>query len=259
MTYAPAFAGVTKLRLTTCDLNMSPKIEKLIKQFARLPRVGNRAATRMVMGLLTDRTGAASNLADALHDASETIKPCPNCGILTDTDPLFDASRVTRHASRFCEFCRDPSRENGQLCIVRDLSDVWTLEKSGIFRGRYHIIGGLLSGATGTTPDDLNIANLPSRIAAENITEIIFALPNTVEGKTTQHFVQSQVVSRKSQVGANGIRPKNETDGGVPACAGMTNTPLQFTELASGVPLGGDLDYLDEGTLSIAFGGRKQI
>jgi recombination protein RecR len=107
------------------------------------------------------------------------------------------------------------------------------LEKSGVFRGRYHIIGGLLSGGAGITPEDLNIANLPARIRDENITEIIFALPNTVEGKTTQHYIM----------------------------AGLTTDDrrLVFTELASGVPLGGDLDYIDDGTLSIAFGGRKQI
>ena len=135
-------------------------------------------------------------------------------------------------ASGRCEFCRNAARANGALCIVRDLSDVWTLEKSGVFHGRYHILGGLLSGTTGTTPDDLNIGTLSARIMAEGVHEIIFALPNTVEGKTTQHYVMSVI--------------------GNPA-------EVTFSELASGVPLGGDLDYLDDGTLSLAFGGRKTL
>ena len=125
---------------------MNPKIEKLVKQFARLPRVGNRAATRIVLSLLMDKTGRATALAENLLDTASTIRPCKNCGILTDSD--------------ICEFCRDPSRENGTLCIVRDMSDVWTFEKSSAFHGRYHIIGGVLSGVAGITPMDLNIQNL---------------------------------------------------------------------------------------------------
>lgn len=199
---------------------MNSKIEKLIKQFARLPRLGARAAQRIVLALLQDKTGRAESLANALLDAAHTIRPCPICGVLTDVDV------------GACEFCRDASRANGQLCIVRDLSDVWTLEKSAVFHGRYHILGGLLSGTSGTMPDDLNIVNLPARIKNESISEVIFALPNTVEGKTTQHYVMSVI--------------------------GTDATP-RFSELASGVPLGGDLDYLDDGTLSLAFGGRKEL
>ena len=198
---------------------MNPKIEKLIKQFAKLPRVGNRAARRIVLGLLQDKTGRIDKLIDALSDARDNVCPCPNCGILTD------------RANGVCEYCRDASRANGMLCLVRDLADVWTLEKSGIFNGRYHILGGLLSGTAGVTPDDLNLENLSARISNENISEIIFVLPNTVEGKTTQQYIIS------SLVGVN----------------------VQFTELASGVPLGGDLDYIDDGTLSLAFGGRHTL
>lgn len=199
---------------------MNKKIEKLIKQFARLPRLGNRAAQRITLSLLQDKTGRASALAAALNDAATTIRPCPVCGILTDVD------------MEVCEFCRDTSRANGMLCIVRDLSDVWILEKSSVFHGRYHIIGGLLSGASGVLPEDLNVSNLSERVLSENISEIIFALPNTVEGKTTQHYIMSVL---------DGVKD------------------ISFTELASGVPLGGDLDYLDDGTLTLAFGGRKTL
>lgn len=200
---------------------MNPKIEKLVKQFAKLPRVGNRAAQRIVIGLLQDKTGRIDKLVDALVDARDNICACPNCGVLTD------------RAMGVCEYCRDSARGNGMLCVVRDLADVWILEKSGIFNGRYHILGGLLSGVSGVTPEDLNLQNLPARIRDEKINEIIFALPNTVEGKTTQQYIMSVI----DAAGA-GVR---------------------FTELASGVPLGGDLDYLDDGTLSLAFGGRRTI
>ncbi|MCL2331507.1 MAG: recombination protein RecR [Proteobacteria bacterium] len=244
---------------------MNNKIEKLIKQFAKLPRIGGRAAQRIVLALLQDKTGRAAALAAALADAAESVRPCRVCGCLTDSNcpPSWGglSAKQTGGGSAYeskeslppsphsgdtplqgrgelCEFCRDANRANGQLCIVRDLGDVWTLEAARVFRGRYHIIGGLLSGAAGTVPEDLNIATLPSRIADEKITEIIFALPNTLEGKTTQHYVINTI----SQSPATSHQP-----------------PITFTELASGVPLGGDLDYIDDGTLSLAFGGRKQI
>ncbi len=199
---------------------MNPKIEKLIKLFAKLPRVGSRGGQRIALALLQDKTGRGAALASAIMDAVENIAPCPRCGVLTD------------NGAHACEFCRDESRKNGQLCIVRDLSDVWVLEKSSVFHGRYHIIGGLLSGASGVLPQDLNIANLPTRISDEKISEIIFALPNTVEGKTTQHYIMSTLSGTGD---------------------------VTFSELASGVPLGGDLDYLDDGTLTLAFGGRKSL
>lgn len=196
---------------------MNIKIEKLIKQFAKLPRVGTRAATRIVIGLLQDKNGRGENLANSLLDAVNSIRPCSVCGVLTDGEK--------------CEYCMDETRNNGQLCIVRDLSDVLVLEKSGVFHGRYHVLGGMLSGVGGITPDDLNFSNISKRIMDENIREIIFALPNTVEGKTTQQYIISLV----------------------------GNNDLDFSELASGVPLGGDLDYIDDGTLTLAFGGRKKL
>ena len=199
---------------------MNSKINKLIKQFAKLPRLGTRAGQRIVLALLQDKTGRAISLANALLDAANSVKPCSICGVLTDAEDTL------------CDFCRDSSRANGQICVVRDLSDVWTLEKSAVFHGRYHILGGLLSGATGMMPEDLNISKLPERIKSENISEVIFALPNTVEGKTTQHYVMSVIGD---------------------------NMEIKFSELASGIPLGGDLDYLDDGTLTLAFGGRKVL
>ena len=196
---------------------MDIKIEKLIKQFAKLPRVGTRAATRIVFDLLQDKTNKAEKLANCLLDAAATIHPCPVCGVLTEKN--------------LCDYCLDATRQNGCLCIVRDISDVYVLEKAGMFHGRYHVLGGCLSGVSGITPVDLNFANISDRIKNENVSEVIFALPNTVEGKTTQQYIISLI-------GTN---------------------DLIFSELASGVPLGGDLDYIDDGTLMLAFGGRKKL
>ena len=199
---------------------MNPKIEKLSKMFAKLPRVGGRGGLRIALSLLQDKTGKAEMLSATLAQIASEIRPCEICGCLTD--------------SEVCEFCRDVSRDNGIVCIVRDMGDVYTLEKSGAYSGRYHIIGGLISGAAGMGPEDLNIESLVIR---ENITEIIFALPNTVEGKTTQHYIKSKFEQRTTS---------NEQ-------------PVTFSELAVGVPIGGDLDYMDEGTLSVALAGRKSI
>ena len=196
---------------------MNIKIEKLVKQFAKLPRVGTRAATRIVLNLLQDKNGKAQVLADTLLDAIASIHSCPICGVLTDGE--------------ICEYCSDSTRNNGQLCVVRDLSDVLVLEKSGVFHGRYHVLGGNLSGVAGITPDDLNIYGIKDRISKEHISEIIFALPNTIEGKTTQQYIMSII----------------------------SGDNIVFSELASGVPLGGDLDYIDDGTLTLAFGGRKKL
>jgi recombination protein RecR len=229
--------------------NMNPKIDKLIKQFAKLPRVGGRAAQRIVLALLQDKTGRAAQLAALLLDAAESIRPCPICGCLADNEQF-----IPNNSPRICEFCRDASRQNSQLCIVRDLGDVWTIEKAGVFCGRYHILGGLLSGAAGTTPEDLNIATLAQRVHDEKITEIIFVLPNTVEGKTTQHYV-------KNIIGGAGLPQTRLSKGdlGDKVAPPGSEQVLTFTELASGVPLGGDLDYIDDGTLSLAFGRREKI
>ena len=195
-------------------------LDKLILQLSKMPRIGRRAAGRIAISLLSDKIRSAELLL-ALDLAMNKINPCKICGCLSE--------------SELCEYCADATR-GGTLAIVRDFSDVLVLEKSGVFHGRYHIIGGLLSGANGITPDDLNIWNIAERIQAEGVVEIIFVLPNTMEGKTTQSYIMSKLV------GAENV-----------------DTSVRFSELASGVPMGGDLDYIDDGTLTLAFGGRKQI
>ena len=191
-------------------------LDKLVLQFSKLPRVGRRAAHRIAIMLLQDKTGRAADLAATLLAAVQKIKPCGVCGALTENE--------------VCEYCADGGRA-GMICIVRDFADVSVLEKAGVYHGRYHIIGGLLSGANGITPDDLNIGTISARMKDENVSEVIFALPNTLEGKTTQSYIAARLADEK----------------------------VVFSELASGVPMGGDLDYIDDGTLTLAFGGRKRI
>ena len=190
-------------------------LDKLILQLSKMPRVSRRAAGRMAISLLSDRV-RANELLSALDTAIQKVGQCKICNSLAEGD--------------VCEYCIDAGR-TGTLCVVRDFSDVLVMEKAGVFRGRYHVIGGLLSGANGITPEDLHIWNIGDRVRDEGIAEIVFALPNTMEGKTTQSYIVAK----------------------------LEGVEVLFSELASGVPMGGDLDYIDDGTLSIAFGGRKKI
>ncbi len=196
---------------------MSQIINKLIKKFSQMPGLGSRSAKKIVLAMLQSKTNQTRELIDLLKFALDNLKPCKNCGALCENDT--------------CEFCDNPSRNTGELCIVRDLSDIWILEKAGVFHGRYHVLHGLISALDGVSPDDLNIHNLKQRIANEHITDIIMALPNTMEGKTTSHYIISII----------------------------NNPNIKYYEPASGVPIGGDLDYLDDGTLSIAFESKTRV
>ncbi|MDR2685185.1 MAG: recombination mediator RecR [Rickettsiales bacterium] len=195
---------------------MNPIIQKLIQAFAKLPGVGSRSARRAVIALLQGKNGEAKELLRLLSAAVENIRPCGICGCLTEGDRCFA--------------CQDAGRANGQLCLVRDLSDIMVLEKAGVFRGRYHVIGGLLSALDGTLPEDLNLSGLVARVRAEGIVEVISALPNTPEGKSTAFYIKS-----------------------------LLGGAVKFSEPAQGVPIGGSLDYLDDGTLAVAFGDRREI
>ena len=190
-------------------------LDNLVLQLSKMPRVGRRAAGRIAISLLSNNVWA-SELLSALDFAIHNIKPCKICGCLSENE--------------ICEYCADSARA-GTLVIVRDFSDVLVLEKAGVYHGRYHIIGALLSGVNGITPNDLNIWNIADRIAGEDVGEVIFALPNTIDGKTTQGYIISK----------------------------LFGVSVKFSELASGVPMGGDLDYIDDGTLTLAFGGRKTL
>ena len=195
---------------------IGPEIERLIQLLAKLPGLGPRSARRAALDLLKNREALMQPLALALQVAAAAIKTCEICGNLDTASP--------------CALCRDPRREPGILCVVEDVADLWALERAGVFKGRYHVLGGALSALDGITPERLNVTSLLARVA-DGVDEVILAMNATVEGQTTAHYLLDTLV------GSN----------------------VKVTRLAHGVPVGGELDYLDEGTLSAAFKARRAL
>jgi recombination protein RecR len=191
------------------------EIERLIQLLSKLPGLGPRSARRAALALLKKRETLLEPLADAMAKAASALKTCGNCGNLDTIDP--------------CALCRDVSRETGVICVVEDVADLWALERAGVFRGRYHVLGGALSALDGVTPERLNLPKLLERVRAGGANEIILAMNATVEGQTTAHYL------------LDALEPSG----------------MKITRLAHGVPVGGELDYLDEGTLSAAFKARR--
>ncbi len=190
-------------------------IEQLIKVIAKLPSLGTRSARRIVLHLLKKRESVIPQLITSLQDVYNNIKVCEICGNYDTTSP--------------CSICSSETREKSTLCIVQDISDLWALERGGLYKGQYHILGGVLSAIEGITPDDLNIDKLLYRIENEEITEIIIALPATVDGQITMHYISSL------------LKDKN----------------IKVSTLAQGIPVGGELDYMDDGTIKLALDMRK--
>jgi recombination protein RecR len=199
------------------SLSAGPEIERLVQLLAKLPGLGPRSARRAALTLLKRRESLLDPLAAAMSSAAAAIRQCTDCGNLDTTDP--------------CSLCRDPRREAGVLCVVEDVADLWALERAGVFKGRYHVLGGALSALDGVTPDKLNLGSLIERVRAGHVGEVILAMNATVEGQTTAHYLM------------DALEPLN----------------VKVTRLAHGVPVGGELDYLDEGTLSAAFKARRPI
>jgi recombination protein RecR len=193
------------------------EIERLIQLLSKLPGLGPRSARRAALALLKKRETLLEPLADAMTKAASALKTCGNCGNLDTTDP--------------CALCRDVSRDTGVVCVVEDVADLWALERAGVFRGRYHVLGGALSALDGVTPERLNVPKLLERVRADGAGEIILAMNATVEGQTTAHYL------------LDALEPIG----------------VKITRLAHGVPVGGELDYLDEGTLSAAFKARRSF
>lgn len=192
-------------------------IEKLIKIIAKLPALGTRSARRIVLHLLKKKETAFLPLITALQDVAENIKKCSVCGNYDTEDP--------------CAICADSSRDEELLCVVHDVSDLWAMERSGLYKGKYHVLGGILSAIDGITPEDLNIESLFSRLSNGTIKEVILALPATIDGQITTHYLLSR----------------------------LKNYPLKITTLAQGLPLGAELDYMDDGTIQLALSARKEI
>lgn len=192
-------------------------LQDLIRQLGRLPGFGPRSAQRAALHLLTNKN-ELQQLVQQLTDVSGALKSCNSCGNLCLSDT--------------CEICTSDKRSANLICVVEDVADLWAIERSGAFRGHYHVLGGLLSALDGIGPQDLHIPNLLTRVEQQGADcEVVLALSASVEGQTTSHYI------------AQKLRPLG----------------ARVTALAKGLPMGADVDYMDDGTLSLALQGRAQI
>jgi recombination protein RecR len=192
-----------------------PEIERLIALLAKLPGLGPRSARRATLTLLKRRDQLLNPLSEALAEAAARVRTCSICGALDTTDP--------------CAICADATRDPTLLCVVEEVGALWAMERAGAFRGRYHVLGGLLSALDGIGPDALRIGPLVSRAGAEAIGEVVLALPATVDGQTTAHYLADR----------------------------LAGAGVRITSLARGVPVGGELDWLDDGTIAQAMRARR--
>ena len=197
------------------SVTAAPEIEALIALLAKVPGLGPRSARRAALQLLKKKDLLMLPLAAALNDAAIKVQACSNCGTLDTTNP--------------CALCTAPDRDDGVICIVAEVGDVWALERAGAFKGRYHVLGGVLSALDGVRPEDLRITKLMERASASGVREVILALAATVDGQTTAHYL------------AERLQP-----------LGIT-----VSRLSHGVPVGGELDLLDDGTLFAALQSRR--
>ena len=192
-----------------------PEIERLISLLAKLPGLGQRSARRAALALLKRRDQLLVPLADALAEAAARVKTCQVCGALDTQDP--------------CAICADASRDASLICVVEEVGALWAMERAAAFRGRYHVLGGLLSALDGRGPEALRVGALIQRAGAGGVREVILALPATVDGQTTAHYIAERLAG--------------------------SNVPV--TMLARGVPVGGELDWLDDGTIAQALRARR--
>lgn len=191
------------------------EIETLIRLFSRLPGFGTRSARRTVLYLIKRRESQLIPLEKAIQDVIDTVQTCPICGNLDSQSP--------------CAVCADSRRDDSTICVVQDVADLWAIDRSGAFKGRYHVLGGLLSAIDGMGPEELRLPALERRIRENNTAELILALPATVDGQTTAHYIAER----------------------------FKDLPLKISSLAQGIPVGGELDYLDDGTIQTALRARR--
>ena len=195
----------------------SQEIEALSQALARLPGLGPRSARRAVLHLMKRRETTLQPLLTALQTVADRLSTCSVCGNVDTSDP--------------CSICRDPRRDDKALCVVEEVADLWALDRSRLFPGRYHVLGGRLSALEGVRPEDLTIDSLVRRVSNGGIDEVVLAMNATLEGQTTAHYLAEQLES----------------------------FPIRLSQLAHGLPVGGELDYLDEGTLAQALRARRPI
>jgi len=195
----------------------SPEIEALTQALARLPGLGPRSARRAVLHLLKKREAALGPLLSALNAVEERLSTCSICGNIDTIDP--------------CGICADSRRDARSLCVVEEVADLWALDRSRLFPGRFHVLSGRLSALEGIRPEDLTIDSLVRRIEVGGIDEVVLAMNATLEGQTTAHYIAERI----------------------------ERFPIRVTQLAHGLPVGGELDYLDEGTLAQALRARRPV
>ena len=197
--------------------NASSEIDHLISYLSKLPGLGPRSARRAALHLLKRRESLMMPLLQAMETAAQTVGACGTCGNLDTRDP--------------CAICADPERNGSVICVVEGVADLWALERTNAFAGRYHVLGGILSALDGVGPEDINVHTLIERAEKPAVTEIVLALSATVDGQTTAHYLSDR----------------------------LAGAGVEITRLAHGVPVGGELDYLDDGTLSAALKARRRI
>ncbi len=199
----------------------SQEIETLASALARLPGLGPRSARRAVLWLVKRRETALAQIVEALAAVQERLVECPICGNVDTRSP--------------CGICADTRRDPRQLCVVEDVADLWALDRAKLFPGRYHVLGGRLSALEGVRPEDLTIGKLIERVTDRSeegaIDEVVLAMNATLEGQTTAHYIAERLEAY----------------------------PVRITQLAHGLPVGGELDYLDEGTLAQALRARRPV
>ena len=195
----------------------SPELDALTQALARLPGLGPRSARRAVLHLIKKRETALRPLLAALGTVADRLSVCSTCGNVDTRDP--------------CGVCSDPRRDSKLLCVVEEVSDLWALDRSRLFPGRFHVLGGRLSALEGVRPEDLAIDSLVARVSAGGIDEVVLAMNATLEGQTTAHYLADR----------------------------LERLPVRLTQLAHGLPVGGELDYLDEGTLAQALRARRPV
>ncbi|WP_091736226.1 recombination mediator RecR [Phenylobacterium immobile] len=192
-----------------------PEIERLIGLLAKLPGLGQRSARRSALALLKRRDQLLIPLAEAMAEAAAKVKTCNVCGALDTRDP--------------CAICSDPTRDASLICVVEEAGGLWAMERASAFRGRYHVLGGLLSAIDGVGPEALRVSGLVERAASLDVAEVVLALPATVDGQTTAHYLTDRLAA----------------------------ADVVVTSLARGVPVGGELDWLDDGTIAQALRARR--
>jgi len=196
----------------------SSEIDKLINTISKLPGLGRRSAQRIALYLLKNKNRSLMPLVNTLNEANSKIVECENCGNIDMINP--------------CSLCKNSKRDEQTILVVEDVSDLWTFERIGFYRGMYHVLGGSLSAINGIGTDELTISKLTTRIKNQKVTEVILALSTTIQGQTTSHVIADKLEKFKN---------------------------LTVTRLAQGIPIGGEVHYLDENTLNTAFQSRKKI